>query len=132
MQKIKLLLKPAFTLIELLIVVAILSILAAISSTLFTGITETKEAVAKQNLKSIFLIEADYHSEYNLYLTTGVGNTKDINKNLFEGVNTLDEKSDYKYSIIKNGIGYKAYAKPKKSDLKEYCVDHNNVLSTSC
>jgi hypothetical protein len=112
--------------------VAILSILAAISSTLFTGITETEEAVAKQNLKSIFLIEADYHSEYNLYLTTGVGNTKDINKNLFEGVNTLDEKSNYDYSIIKNGIGYKAYAKPKKSDLKVYCVDHNNALSTSC
>jgi|LWDU01.1.fsa_nt_gi type IV pilus assembly protein PilE len=129
--------KAGFTLIELLIVIAILGIIAGIGVPMYNGyIQSSKESVAKNSLKSIYLIEADYHTENSKYFTTSTGNqTKLINTTLFNGRKTLNESGDYYYFIRPySSTGYRAYAYPKNrgSSLEKYCVDHNDNLRTSC
>ena len=127
--------KTAFTLLELLIVVAILGIIAAIGVPLFSGfIDNTKMITAKNSLRDICLIEADYFAENGSYLTTDVDTVKKINDNLF-GKKTLDEESDYNFKIIKTNNGYQAVAERKKGkseNLKTYCVDHNEGPPIEC
>ncbi len=122
-------LKAGFTLIELLIVVAILGIIAGIGIPAYNGyIQSSKESVAENSLKSISLLQADYYSENNNYLTNGVNSAQYINTKLFDGKKTLDEKGDYNYFIRPYSGGYRAYAYPKNngSGLKRFCLDHND------
>ncbi len=132
MKKIK-----AFSLVELLIVVAILGIITVIAVPMYNNyVKNSKESVAKNNLKSICLIESDYFAENNKYFFTSTGNqTRYINNELFSGKKTLDESGDYYYFISPYGsTGYRAYAYPKNrnSGLQRHCVDHNDQMSTSC
>jgi prepilin-type N-terminal cleavage/methylation domain-containing protein len=125
--------RKSFTLIELLIVVAILGVISAIGIPMYNGYVQTsKELVAQNSLKSIGLIESDFYTENNKYFITNTGNqTRTINIQLFSGKNTLDENSDYYYFIRPfNSTGYRAYAHPKNnsSGLKRYCVDHNDRI----
>ena len=128
-------LKAGFTLIELLIVVAILGIIASLGIPTYNGyIQSSKESVAKNSLKSISLLQADYYSENNKYLTNGVNSSQYINSKLFNGRKTLDEQGAYNYFIRSYSGGYRAYAHPKNrsSSLEKYCIDHNDNLKTSC
>ncbi len=120
-----------FTLIELLIVVAIIGIIAGIGVPMYNGyIQSSKESVAQNSLKSISLLETDYHTENNKYFTTYTGNqTRTINNGLFSGKKTLDESGDYYYFVRPySSNGYRAYAYPKNngSGLKRFCLDHND------
>jgi type IV pilus assembly protein PilE len=124
-----------FTLMELLIVVAIISIIAGIGVPMYNGyIQSSKESVAKNSLKSISLLQADYYSENNKYLTNGVNSSQHINTKLFNGKKTLNEQGDYNYFIRSYSAGYRAYAYPKNrnSSLEKYCVDHNDRMTNSC
>jgi prepilin-type N-terminal cleavage/methylation domain-containing protein len=126
--------KNGFTLIELLVVIAIIGILAAVGTPIFQEfIADAKESTAKNSLRSISLIEADYHTENNNYFGTSTGDqTSYINQNLFDGKKTLDEQGDYKYYIQRNNSSsYKAYAVPKNSNsgLSKICIDHNDKIS---
>ena len=130
-------LAAGFTLIELLIVVAIIGVLAAVGIPAYNGyIQSAKESVAQNSLKSISLIETEYHSENNTYYRTNAGNqTRNINTNLFSGKKTLDENTDYYYFIRPfASTGFKAYAYPKNggSGLTRYCIDHNDNLTIGC
>ena len=125
--------RKSFTLIELMIVVAILGVISAIGIPMYNGYVQTsKESVAQNNLRSIGLLESDYLTENNKYFVTSTGNqTGTINNLLFSGKKTLDENSDYYYFIRPFGSsGYRAYAYPKNnsSGLKRYCVDHNDRI----
>jgi prepilin-type N-terminal cleavage/methylation domain-containing protein len=125
--------QKGFTLIELLVVVAIVGILATVGTVMFTGfINDAKESTAKNSLRSISLLEADYRTENNVYFGTFSGDqTNFINQNLFGGKKTLDEQGDYKYYINQYSSGYKAYAVPKNlnSGLSKICIDHNDKIS---
>jgi len=129
--------RKSFTLVELLIVVAILGVISAIGIPMYNGYIQTsKESVAQNSLRSIGLLEADYHTENNKYFVTPTGNqTETINNLLFSGRKTLDEKGDYYYFIRSFGSsGYRAYAYPidRGVGFKRFCIDHNDNLSTSC
>ena len=112
-----------FTLIELLIVVAIIGILSAVGIPMYNGyILDSKESAAKNNLRSISLMESDYYSENNEYYWTDSGNSQTplINNNLFGGKKVLDEDGHYYYFIgihRNNNIkGFQAYAYPKSGN----------------
>ena len=123
-------LKAGFTLIELLIVLAIIGTLAGIGIPAYNGyITNSKEKVAQNDLRSIALMEADYYSDNNsYYLSTS---TSAINTNLF-GKTTLDTSGDYEYKVVYHDSGFQAIANPKSgTGVTKFCLDQNNNL-TNC
>ena len=94
-----------FTLLELLIVVVIIGVLAAVGTPLVTGyIQDGRQKAAENGLRAIYLMQKDYLREEGVYYNAGSGDqTAKINTELFSGNATLDETGKYKFSIIAVG-----------------------------
>ena len=132
-----------FSIIELLVVVAIIGILAAVGITTYNGYIEnTKKTSALNNLKSIYAAQEEYKADSGGYYFTGTEDTcsvdksSAINEEIFDNTKVLDEsdKKDYKYCIAKiSDSSYKAYA-ISKNDEKKFTIDEkNNTCDTgSC
>lgn len=83
-----------FSLIELLVVVAIIGALAAIGTVAYNGyVGSAKASAAKSSLQQISLMQQEYQSIYGSYHTQGgtgfcdtpsAASTSDINSTLFE------------------------------------------------
>ena len=120
-----------FTLLELLVVVVIVGIVAAIGGSWVSGYVENSKKVAAENgLRSIYLMEKEWLSEEGVYYGTGTGDhTAKINTELFSGNQTLDESGDYAFQIVAVGsTKYQAHAKADGKDT--LCIDHNS--KTGC
>lgn len=100
----------------------------------------TKESAAKNNLRSISLMESDYYSENNEYYWTDNGNTQTsiINTNLFGGKKVLDEGGHYYYFIgihrNNNVKGFQAFAYPKSgNEGTKFCINNfDEKLKEGC
>ncbi|MDP6672194.1 MAG: type IV pilin protein [Arenicellales bacterium] len=119
------------TLIELLIVVAIVGILAAVGVPMYMGYIDSAKAdEAKNNLRSIRLMQENYRSDNNVYygpVSCSASSFSLLNTNLFEGRSEL-KGDNWQYCITAaNATTFQAQAKDKPgSGTDLYGIDQNN------
>ena len=125
-----------FTLVELLVVVALIGILSAIAIPAYNGyINSVKTNSAQNSLRLIYLAEVEQFSDNGEYytVTSSCGSDSDlaisINANLFNGSKTLPQESnpDYYFCIESSDVAteYKAFAYKVNGD-DWFSIDHNN------
>ncbi len=134
-----------FTLVELLIVIAIIGILAGIAVPLFLGErTKAATAEAKSNLEALRLLEEQYFAENSCYYRSA-GNCSNATitgvpsiREFLPGFKPGDENSlRYTYKIVFSTIssssgpasGYRAEAAGKSGSIVaggRFCLDQDN------
>ena len=120
-----------FTLMELLIVVVIIGVLAAVGTPMVTGyIADGKQKAAETGLRSIYLMQKAYLREEGKYYGTGAGDhTQKINTELFSGNLTLDESGDYAFQVV--AVDSTSFVASAIADGKDtLCINQNN--KTGC
>jgi|AJXC01.1.fsa_nt_gi prepilin-type N-terminal cleavage/methylation domain len=122
----------AFTLIEILIALAIISALTAIGVPVIQGfITSSKESTAKDNLRSIAFMQQDQYRESRQYYPCPKKtlNTAQIDKQFFSGEGELSS-GDYSYKMTGGCSSFGASALITNSKAKCFKIDQNRVIST--
>lgn len=126
--------KQGFTLIEVMIVVALLGILSSIALPMYSGYVDgAKQTVAQDGLRAIYLKQQEYFADNNQYYSTVgalpcVDATAAINTNLFAGKQVLDN-TDYDFCIISSAANNFIARAENSDDTITPTVDENNVAS---
>ena len=129
-------LNKGFTLVELLVVVALIGILSAIAIPAYNGYINTAKINSAQNsLRLIYLAEVEQFSDNGEYYKSTSGScgsdshhANSINTILFGDVKTLTEdKPDFYFCIQSDDIAteYKAFAYRVSND-DWFSIDQNN------
>lgn len=125
-----------FSLVELLVVVALIGILSAIAIPAYNGyIDSVKTSSAQNSLRLIYLAEVEQFSDNGEYysVTSNCGSNSNlansINTNLFDGSKTIPQESkpDFYFCIESDDVatGYKAFAYKVSND-DWFSIDQNN------
>ena len=128
-----------FSLIELLVVVAIIGILAAVGIPMYVGyVSGAQKTSAQNNMQAIYMVQEEYKasSVLNLYYTTSsntscapalAGNTS-INTNLFGGKEQLDTSDPtFYFCVATDTSGFKIYAQRPNDSTSQMTLNTNNV-----
>lgn len=118
--------KKGFTLVELMIVVAILGILAAVAGPMYSGyITAAKRAEAKSNLETLRLLEEQWYADMKTYVGGADTNAlMSINGFGFEPGNPAD--LNYNYKVTASGATFTATATSKTTPSHALEINEKN------
>ena len=109
-----------FTLVELMVVVAILGIISAVGTLAYNGYIEgTKKKSAENIMQQIGLAETEEYSSYGSYHGNGDTCTKtttqDIGDSLFGSIDYIDtDKIGYYFCVLASGSTYTVHAQSIK------------------
>ena len=113
-----------FTLVELMVVVAILGIISAVGTLAYNGYIEgTKKKSAENIMQQIALAETEEYSSYGSYHSNGntctKATTQDIGSSLFGSINYIDaDKIGYYFCVLATGPTYTVHAHSIKAGCK--------------
>ena len=112
-----------FSLIELLVVVAIIGILSAVGTLAYNGyVSKARKSSAENAMMQIGLAQTEYYSNIGQYFATSSTcddlSSQGIENNLFDGGDIITDESGYQMCIELAGTSYKITA----ISLKDKCT----------
>jgi prepilin-type N-terminal cleavage/methylation domain-containing protein len=104
-----------FSLVELLVVVAILGVLAAVGTLAYNGyVSKARRSSAENVMQQIALAQTEYYSNVGQYFATTATCTKETSQSiesiLFDGGDIITEESGYQMCIVLKDSNYEITA----------------------